>query len=415
MFKKIKEILTGKNSSFVISLVGLFLLTSGVSWGVFSFLGTDPKTDSQKSNSVEDGRAKIDAGLPKTEECPINGALFSKPARDIWELRRPLTIIVENHLEARPLSGLSKADVVYEAVAEGGITRFLGVFYCDASTEDFEVAVVRSARVYFINWAAEYGDKPLFLHWGGANNIDNNSPTGLKARGQTDPTVDAFKLLTQIGWRNGQVGNVLDGQSNFGYPALVRDYNRLSSSIRAKDEHSPVAYVDKVYEEAQKRGFGQKSEDGKTWDKSFVSWKFVDEKALSEPRAKEVSFEFWPNKSDYEVSWKYNKGENDYSRYNGGQLFGDFYFENASIKAKNVVIQFVKEKGPVDAEGHMFYTVTGKGKALIFQNGDVVEANWEKKSLFDRTRFFTNSGSEVSFVRGPIWIGAVPEGNEINY
>lgn len=404
-----------KNSSLLISLFGLYLLSSGVSWGAFTYLGSDSVGSSDASKVVADGRKKINPDLPKTEECPINGAKFAKPVREIWETRRPLTAIVENHLEARPLSGLSKADVVYEAVAEGGITRFLGVFYCDAASEEFEIAVIRSARVYYINWASEYGTKPLFMHWGGANNIDNNSPSGTKARGQTDTTVDAFKLLTQMGWRNGQYGNDLDGQTNFGYPALVRNYNRLSNTERAKDEHSPVASVDKVYEQAQKRGYGFEDEKGDPWNKNFIEWKFIDDEPLPEAKATEISFEFWSNKPDYDVTWKYNKGSNDYARYNGGQVFTDFFFDNVGVKAKNVVIQFVKEKGPVDAEGHMFYTVTGKGKAIVFQNGDVIQGTWEKKSQFDRTKFYNTSGKEISFVRGQIFIEAVPDTNDISY
>lgn len=410
-----KKIFSGKNTTLIVSLLGLFLLSTGVSWGAFTFLNTDPGNSDNTSRSVSGSRKKIDDGLPKTESCPISGKMFAKPVREIWEKRRPMTVIVENHLEARPLSGISKADVVYEAVAEGGITRFLGVFYCDASVEDFEIAVIRSARVYYINWASEYGDKPLFLHWGGANNIDNNSPNGLKERGKTDPTVDAFKLLSQMGWRNGQYGNDLDGQTNFGYPALVRNYNRLSTTERAKDEHSPVAYVDKVYEQAEKRGFGYKDNDGKAWDSNFVKWSFADDAPLSEPRATEISFEFWPQKPDYDVTWKYNKATNDYSRYNGGQAFVDFYFDKAGIKSKNVVVQFVKEKAEVDKEGHNFYVVTGKGKALIFQNGDAIEATWEKKTQFDRTKFYAKNGKEIAFVKGQIFIEAIPDDNEVKY
>jgi len=67
---------------------------------------------------------KIDPNAPKTEACPLSGQLFAKAERQIWEGRRPLTVMIENHEESRPQSGLNKADIVYEAVAEGGITRF---------------------------------------------------------------------------------------------------------------------------------------------------------------------------------------------------------------------------------------------------------------------------------------------------
>src|SRR3990167_8197684 len=74
-----------------------------------------------------------DPSEPKTESCPLNGRMHTKKAKDAWEKRRPLAVMIENHSESRPQSGLSYADVIYEAVAEGGITRFMGVFYCDAA------------------------------------------------------------------------------------------------------------------------------------------------------------------------------------------------------------------------------------------------------------------------------------------
>jgi len=76
--------------------------------------------------------------------------------------------MIENHLDSRPPSGLSRADVIYEAVAEGGITRFLTVFYCGVASEDVRIGPIRSARIYFLDFASEYGDKPLFVHQGGA-------------------------------------------------------------------------------------------------------------------------------------------------------------------------------------------------------------------------------------------------------
>ena len=63
----------------------------------------------------------------------------------------------------------------------------------------------------------------------------------------------------------------------------------------------------------------------------------------------------------------------------------------------------------------MIYTTVGEGKALIFQNGEVIEATWEKKSQSSRTKYFYKEGKEVAFVRGLIWIEAIPGLNKINY
>lgn len=407
--EKIKSLLSSKKFMIVISFLGLYLLSSGTSWAIFSYLRGEPTLESGSNLGL-----RFDPNLPKTEECPINGAMFTEPERAIWEQRRPIAAIIENHAVARPLSGISKADVVYEAVAEGGITRLLGIFYCGASAEDFRVAVIRSARIYFIDWAAEYGDNPIFLHWGGANNFCPDCPGRVKAWGQVAPEVDAYALLDKLGWRNGSQGNNLDGGYNIGVPVVKKLRNRLGPED-AQEEHQPVAFLDAAFEEAASRGFAYEDEDGNPWDENFIRWKFEDDKALSSPKTESISFEFWSNKADYDVEWKYDSSSNSYLRFNGGKPFTDIEFENRQVSVKNVVIQFVKERGPVDKELHMFYTTVGKGSALIFQNGDVVEGSWEKTSQLARIRFYDDKGTEISFVRGRIWIEAVPAGNEINY
>ena len=144
------------------SFFGLYLLSTGVAWALFSFILGEP--DFQ--NVSGDLRSQIE-NLPKTEECPINGMMYTEPEREIWEGRRPITAVIENHEESRPQSGLSFADVVYEAVAEGGITRFLAVFYCGVSVEDVRIAPIRSARVYFVAWV----ERILYLYTSGVQII----------------------------------------------------------------------------------------------------------------------------------------------------------------------------------------------------------------------------------------------------
>lgn len=406
--EKLKKILDSKKLMMLVSLMGLYLLSTGSSLALFSFLRAEP---SVSPGVTKDSRFKVDPNLPKTEECPINGKMFSKPEKEIWEGRRPATIMIENHADARPQSGLSFADIVYEAVAEGGITRFLSVFYCGASLMDVKVAPIRSVRVYFIDWASEYGKKPIFVHIGGANNICNNCPGGVKPSGQVAREVDAFRMLQTLGWRLPK-GNDFDGGTNIGYPVIVRDQYRLGE--KAAWEHSVVGSTDKIFEEAEARGFGYKNENGKAWIDDFQKWRFTDDKPAGGDAVNEISFGFWSDKNDYDVAWKYDKENNLYKRINGGKEHIDQETKE-QLSAKNIVIQFVKEKGPVDKEGHMVYTTTGEGKALVFQNGGVLEGTWKKASQSSRTRFFDKDGKEIAFVRGLIWIEEVPAGNDIKY
>ncbi len=411
-----KKFLNTKKLVTILGFLGLYLISAGISWAAFSFIsgGGESAVKTNGGGGLSSERSKI-ASLPKTEECPINGDKLTKIEREIWEKRRPLTAVIENHADARPQSGLSKADVVYEAVAEGGITRFLGVFYCAAAGADLKIAPVRSARIYFINWAAEYGKDPIFLHVGGANNIDNSSPSKVKFKGQVAPEVDAFAALEKLGWRRGGSGNDFDGGTNVGVPVVERDQYRLGGNEPAAWEHSVVAYVDEAYEEAEKRDFGVKGEDGERWDEAYIPWLFTDGSPAGSPSAREISFEFWSNKPEYDVKWVYDSTTNSYKRFNGGQVFTDLEFNKEQVAAKNIVIQFVKEKGPVDKELHMFYQNIGSGEALVFQNGNVIKGTWKKATILERTKFYNEGGAEIKFVRGPIWIEALPDGNNVVY
>ncbi len=405
---KIKKFVSTRTFTILIAFAGLFLVSVGVSVLVFTFILGEGKLAAPSSKTT-DGKSKINLNLPKTESCPINGQMFTKAEKDIWETRRPIATIIENHVDSRPPSGLSRADVVYEAVAEGGITRFLTVFYCDTSAEDVRIGPIRSVRVYFIDWAQEYG-LPLFVHSGGANNICSSCPGGIKPKGDVATEVDAFKKLVTLNWRYAQ-GNSMDAGTNIGFPIVWRDYERIPG---AATEHTFMGSTDKLFEEGTKRGFGYNDAKGKPWTSSFTSWKFVDGKPLESPTAKEILFSFWDNKPDYDVKWVYDSAKNVYLRFNGGKEYIDMDTKT-QLAASNVIIQFTKERGPVDKEGHMIYTTTGAGKALVFQNGNVLEGTWSKETQASRTKYFDSKGKEISLVKGKIWVEIVPAGNEVIY
>jgi len=404
-----KEFFTSKKFMIVLSFLGLYLISSGVSLAAFTFLKSEPTSTS--TTPTAKGGSRIDLSLPKTEACPINGGMFTKAEKTSWEKKRPITAVIENHIDSRPPSGLSKADVVYEAVAEGGITRFLGVFYCNTEAEEVKIAPVRSARVYFINLASEYGDKPIFMHVGGANNYCKTCPGGVKTSGQVSKDVLALEMLESIGWRV-PGGNDFDTVYDMGFPTFWRNLERLDHPVAS--EHTMMASLDSAYSEAEKRNLGAKDEKGVKWNKDFTSWKFEDDKAASSPTASEISFGFWDNKTDYDVTWKYNQSSNEYLRFNGGKEHKDLEYDK-QLSAKNVVIMLAQHKPIVDKEGHAFYKVIGSGDALIFQNGEVVEGTWEKETRESRTIFMDAKGKEINFVRGVTWVELVPEGNKVSY
>lgn len=399
----IKNKVLAKRTTFIATLIGLYLMSTGVSWALFSFVGQSPGVS---SSDVDQARKKIGEGLPKTEECPMNGMYYSEPEREIWEGRRPITAVVENHHESRPTSSMSKADIVYEIVAEGGITRFLGVFYCGTSAEEVRIAPVRSARVYFINYAAEYGDYPIFMHVGGANDYAGFGETIKEAR--------ALELLGTMGWRVAK-GNDFDTTYDSGFPVFWRNYERLDRTVAT--EHTMTASLDEAFAQAEDRGFAAVDSEGNSWDATFTKWGFVDGEPNTSSVVDSISFDFWEGNAlteMYNVVWKYDSATNNYARENGGEPYIDLATDE-QITANNVVILFAKERSSVDKNAHVLYTTIGSGNTLIFQNGEVIEATWEKESRMDRTIFTDDSGEEVNFVRGPIWIEVLPIGNDVDY
>lgn len=395
-----------KKKKLLITILGgiiLYLTSAGLSYGAFHYLA-GPGRGILAPVPVEEARSKIDLSAPKTEACPLNGQLFTKAERQVWENRRPLAVMIENHEDSRPQSGLSSADVVYEAIAEGGITRFLAVFYCGASAEDVEVAPVRSSRIYFINLASEYGDKPIYLHVGGANDYGGTGETVKEAR--------ALEYLAQIGWRV-RGGNDFDTTFDGRFPVFWRNEDRLDHPVAV--EHTMMSSTDRAWEEAKTRGLDAVDDEGKKWEEDFSPWKFKDEVSVDKRgQITSIGFDFWDDYKEYEVRWEYDSQSNRYLRYNGGQPQMDLN-DNQEITAKNVVVQFTKERGPIDQNKHMLYEVIGTGQALIFQDGQVTKGTWAKKDRVSRTIFKNSKGQEVEFNPGPVWIEILPVGQKVEY
>ena len=383
------------NIFFILGGLGVYLVSAGISFAAFKFLGSPEGGSFVSPLPAEEGRAKIDLSAPKTEACPLNGQMFTQAERAIWEARRPLGVMIENHFDSRPQSGLSKADVVYEAVAEGGITRFLAVYFCNASAEDVLVGPVRSARTYYLDWISEYGDYPLYAHVGGAN-----LPGKANALGQ----------IGDYGWL--RMGNDLD-QFSMGFPTYWRDYERLGHEVAT--EHTMYSSVDKLWAAAAKRGLTQVDEDGNRWDEEFVGWEFQDGAGQGERgETSKISFNFWDSQPQYAVTWEYDQNQNRYYRTNGSGEHVDLN-TNERLSTSVIVIQFVKEVGPIDELKHLLYPTTGQGKGIVFQNGQAAKVNWEKDSRTDRTMFTDASGNPFTFSRGVIWMEMVPIGTTVDY
>jgi len=398
-------------SKTVLTALILYIISTGASFATFSFLNTGPQGPVTPLPVDSDGGLAIDPSAPKTESCPLNGQMYTKVEKESWDKRRPLVVMVENSVDARPHSGINFADIVYEAVAEGGVTRFMPVFFCGAQAKSVTVAPVRSVRTYFLDWASEYGQRPLFAHVGGANCSAEKLPNGNFGPCKTDTRAQAIEQLGKYGWRYGK-GNDLD-QFSVGAKAYIRNENRLNHPVAT--EHSVEAYTEKLWEVGLERGWSNLDPEGEEWTESFKPWKFHDDASESSRGSViRISYDFWEGYKQYDALWDYDRASNSYKRSSGGETHMDLE-TNSPIDTKNIVIQFTDEIGPVDELKHMLYTTSGEGNALIFQNGQVIEGYWEKANRLGRTIFTDKKGSEIEFVRGRIWISVLDKSTHVAY
>jgi hypothetical protein len=373
----------------ILTAVILYILSASASYLFFAKTTSNAFTSPLPAPTTgADGNLVFNNNLPKTEACPINGTLYSKQQEQWWQKHRPLGVMIENSIDARPQSGLSGADTIYEAVAEGGITRFLAIFYCQDAGQ---VGPVRSARTYFIDFASEYADYPLYAHVGGAN--------------QPGPA-DALGQLSDYGWTNYNDLN----QFSIGFPTFWRDYDRLPN---VATEHTMYSSVNKLLEYAKTtRGLTNVDKDGNAWDKNFVPYTFGDDAALAQRTTSQaIHLEFWESAgAGYNIDWTYNPKTNLYARANGGQPHMDKN-TGKQLAAKNVVVLKMVQLDANDgyaAGDHLLFKDKGTGKAVIFKDGKEIDGTWEKDNRTSRTIVMDASGKQIVFNRGLIWFEILP-------
>jgi hypothetical protein len=346
-------------------VVGLFVLVLAVASWTGYLVGAEKFEFIDQAISP---KGKLITGKPEEAKVqhPITGISYTKKEAESWQNRIPMTVMVENSTVARPQRGLSKADIVYEALAEGDITRFAVVF----STNSSQVGPVRSAREYYMDWALEY--KAAYAHWGG-----NEFVRALASQTFGGKDLDQFAI---------------GGAAFYRIPA------------NSRSEHSGFSHTDKLWEVASKRNV-----NGAV---SLESWKFKEDTPVNPPTHPTVNIGL---KGAYSVRWDYDSTTNSYKRVNGGQPHMDSE-HNVQISVKNVVVAFLNYSGLKQVTPGVFnrnVQTTGSGQAKIFRDGTVVEGSWKKDSRESRTRFFDATGAEIEFNRGQFWMEMIPVGTPV--
>lgn len=348
--------------------------------------GSDPSVKAKVNNDYK--ALEFDPNQPKTEACPLTGVKYGKDQRTWWESHRPMGVMIENHIDARPQSGINAADVTYEAIAEGGITRTMNVFYCqDAGI----VGPVRSARTYFLDYISEYGQNPLYAHVGGAN-----TPGPANALGQ----------ITDYGWTGYNDLN----QFSIGFPVFYRDQTRLGHD--AATEHTMYSVTTKLWDIGKQRGLTNVDKDGKDWNSTFVPYKFT----ASSSKASSQSISIPWSGDDYSVAWTYNSKDNLYYRKNAGQPHIDRN-THKQLTTTNLIVLFENESHAPDGyenNAHMLYGTKGTGSALVFKDGNETKATWKKADRESRTILTDSSGNEIQFEPGKLWFEILGIGSDVN-
>lgn len=316
-----------------------------------------------------------EVGEPKTKSAILDGVKITESEYQRLEKRRPLAIMVENHPAARPQSGLAQAELVWEALVEGGITRFMPVYWRNAPEV---VGPVRSARKYFLDWSSELGDA-LYMHIGGA--VSDN------------PEANALLYIQEHGLKS--LG--ISGRDTFW---------RVSGRRAPHNAYSDSRHL---WDEAERLGWGGLP--------PMEKWKFKDDAPLKERGSTtEITLNWngW-GQNLWSVRWVFDREKNEYLRFHQVDEPHLDALTQKQLTAKNVVVAFMRVTPANDGSARVVYKTTGEGRALIFRDGQVIEGRWQKRDRTDRTRFYDQEGKEVEFNRGRTWIMAVPENSELTY
>ncbi len=330
----------------------------------------DPQQPTPTSAAVEPEAAQPTAPDEEAAPTETRGSAIGDPAERLTAdvryhqpTKRPLAIMIENHPESRPQSGLDVADVVYEAPAEYGIPRFLAIY---VNREAPVLGPVRSARAYFVAWSSEY--KPVYMHAGG-------SPTGLSWIKQLKvQSIDA--LRTNI--------------SGFG---------------RTDDREAPHnLYADtRALRKEIKKDKSLSTEKG-TWG----GLQFSDKPTVGSAEGQKVRVEY---ESGYNVSYEYDERTGVYNRV----MLGKPHLDRESKKQLSgtvVIVQTVNARAiEGDALNRLDIDVQDKQPALIFQDGRVIEGFWEKEKRDSPTKYTTKDGQSITLKPGRVWIQMVPKDN----
>ncbi|KGR88613.1 DUF3048 domain-containing protein [Lysinibacillus odysseyi] len=273
-------------------------------------------------------------------------------------LLRPILVTINNHPDARPQSGIASADVVYEMLAEGDVTRFLALYQSEIPTN---IGPIRSARSYFVDIAK--GLDAFYIAHG-------YSP-------------EAKSMLTS---------GVIDNINGMNYDGTL--FQRSNERRAPHNSYMPGENVTAAAEKVGASLLYQKK----------VLYSFYEEQDNVKigTKANEVSISY--SNSAFNSTYTYNAEENLYTRASAGEQTVDD-LTGEPVQLSNVLF-FEMSHRIIDNEGRRDIDITSGGTAYVAQQGMLREVRWENRDGL--LVAIENDGSEMLLVPGQTWIHFVP-------
>lgn len=315
--------------------------------------------DKEETEKVEE-TVEEEETIPVTEEVelpyvtPFTG---EKVANEVT--MRPIIATINNHPDARPQSGIASADVVYEMLAEGDITRLLALFQSEIPES---IGPIRSARDYFIEISA--GLDAFYIAHG-------------------------YSPEAQTMLMNGVVDNI----NGMAYDGTV--FKRSSERVAPHNSYIPGENIELAAEKVNASLLYQEK----------VSYNFYepDESAKMGVEANSVKITYGGS-SSFNSVYTYNADTKVYSRESGSVVTTD-HLTGEPIELSNVLF-FEMDHRIIDSAGRREIDITSGGTAYVFQQGIMREVLW--KNVDGVLKAVETDGSEVKLVPGHTWIHFVP-------
>lgn len=291
-------------------------------------------------------------------------SLFTGVMREKEELTRPVLATINNHPQARPQSGISQADIVYEFLAEGNVTRFLALFQSELPET---IGPIRSARDYFIYMAK--GMDAFYIAHG-------YSP-------------DAKTLLDK---------RYVDNVNGMQY-----DGSLFKRSADRKAPHNSYISGENVLAAMEKTN----SQTEITKMPSFTFHESIEDAKIGDI-ATMIVVRFSSNK-DFISTFSYEPEKGTYNRMVNDVLSVDKGNE-APVDVSNIIVLEAAHR-TIDNVGRQAVDIESGGKAILFQAGIAKEIEWKN---IDGFLVPVENGAPAKLVPGKTWIHVVPSSSGIS-